>query len=94
MTRENYVSEWRGMEVEKYLAGEPLYNVLHLQAFLPLLNILFGLILAGKHREGNSDARRVLFIDHGRVARGGGFEGRARLRGEVDDLATPACVPC
>ena len=72
------------------LVREPLNNVLGLDRLLPLLNIFLGLVLGGQHSERNLDARRVIGVNHGRVARSGGLESGALLRAQVDNLAAPA----
>lgn len=81
-----------GDQHSTYLVGEPLHDVLDLDSLGPLLDILFWLILARKHGERNCDAWCIVLVDHGWVARGSGLEWSARLRGEVDNLASPACV--
>jgi hypothetical protein len=72
------------------LVREPLDNILGLDSLLPLLDIVLWLVLRWQHGEGDGDTGGVVGIDHGRVARGGGFEQGVLLRAQVDDLASPA----
>ena len=72
------------------LVGPPLHDVLDFDRLLPLLHVLLGLVLAGQHGVRDGYAGCVGFVDHGRVAGGGGFELRPGLGQQVHDLAAPA----
>lgn len=73
-----------------FLVGEPLYDVVDLDALLPLLNSLLILTLGWEHGVRNSNAWRIGWIDHCRVAGGSSLERCARLGGQIDNLAAPA----
>ena len=62
------------------LVGVPFDDVLGLHSLVPLLDIILRLVLGGQHGERNGDARSVICVDHGRVARGGGLEESIFLR--------------
>jgi hypothetical protein len=54
------------------------------------LHVLLGLVSAGQHGDRDGDGCGVVGINHGGVSDGGRLEGCVLLRGQVDNLATPA----
>lgn len=73
------------------LVAEGLDVLGALQVRLELLDVVGRLVLGGEQAERDLDLLGVGRVDHGRVALGGGGEGRVGGRGrDGDDLAAPA----
>jgi hypothetical protein len=69
-----------------HLIWEKLDHIRRLDALLPLLDVLLGLVARGQHDVGDRDAGGVGAVDHSGVACCGGFEGGVFLGGEVHNL--------
>jgi hypothetical protein len=75
-----------GRHPPMHLIREKLDDVWRLDALLPLLNILLGLVARRQHDVGNRDTGGVSAVDHGGVACCGGFERCVFLGREVYNL--------
>lgn len=72
------------------LVWEPLNNVLDLDTLLPLFNSLLVLALGWQHGVWDGHTWGIARVHHGWVTRCGSLEWSSRLRGEIDNLASPA----